>query len=104
MWLQVSRKWWRRGKIWKPLAVHLKPHPKVPLIRYVHLITWPRFLVRYLLTSGLSLTQIRMEEQLAFSDWINTNLGHDPDLKHLLPIASDGRGLFDKVKDGILLW
>lgn len=45
-----------------------------------------------------------MEEQLAFSDWVNSNLGHDPDLKHLLPIDSDGRGLFDKVKDGILLW
>jgi len=44
-----------------------------------------------------------MEEQLAFSDWVNSNLGHDPDLKHLLPIDSDGRGLFDKVKDGILL-
>ena len=49
-------------------------------------------------------SQIRMEEQLAFSDWVNTNLAHDPDLKHLLPISSDGRGLFEKVKDGILLW
>jgi hypothetical protein len=24
---------------------------------------------------------VRMEEQLAFSDWINTNLGHDEDLQ-----------------------
>lgn len=48
--------------------------------------------------------QIRMEEQLAFSDWINTNLGDDKDLKHLLPIGSTGRSLFEKVKDGILLW
>ncbi|XP_032795189.1 plastin-1 isoform X1 [Daphnia magna] len=46
---------------------------------------------------------IRMEEQLAFSDWINTNLGDDKDLKHLLPIGSTGRSLFEKVKDGILL-
>jgi plastin-3 len=46
---------------------------------------------------------VRMEEQLAFSDWVNSNLGNDPDLKHLLPIDAEGRGLFDKVKDGILL-
>lgn len=47
---------------------------------------------------------VRLEEQLAFSDWINTNLGHDPDLKHLLPIDAEGKGLYDSVKDGILLW
>lgn len=47
---------------------------------------------------------VRLEEQLAFSDWINTNLAHDPDLKHLLPIDSEGKALYDKVKDGILLW
>ncbi|XP_054708354.1 plastin-1-like [Uloborus diversus] len=46
---------------------------------------------------------VRHEEQVAFSDWINTNLGRDPDLKHLLPIDSDGKSLYDKVKDGILL-
>ncbi|KAK8727308.1 hypothetical protein OTU49_009806 [Cherax quadricarinatus] len=46
---------------------------------------------------------VRLEEQLAFSDWINSNLGHDPDLKHLLPIDGEGRYLYDKVKDGILL-
>ena len=27
-----------------------------------------------------------MEEELAFSDWINTNLGQDPTLAHILPI------------------
>jgi plastin-3 len=32
------------------------------------------------------------------------HLGHDPDLKHLLPIDAEGRGLYDKVKDGILFW
>lgn len=46
---------------------------------------------------------VRLEEQLAFSDWINSNLGLDPDLKHLLPIDSEGKTLYDKVKDGILL-
>ncbi|RXG73373.1 Plastin-3 [Armadillidium vulgare] len=46
---------------------------------------------------------VRLEEQLAFSDWINSNLGHDPDLKHLLPIDPEGKTLYDKVKDGILL-
>lgn len=47
---------------------------------------------------------VRLEEQLAFSDWINTNLSHDPDLKHLLPIDPEGKTLYEKVKDGILLW
>ncbi|XP_031366065.1 plastin-2 [Apis dorsata] len=46
---------------------------------------------------------VRLEEQLAFSDWINTNLSHDPDLKHLLPIDPEGKTLYEKVKDGILL-
>jgi len=46
---------------------------------------------------------VRLEEQLAFSDWINSNLGQDPDLKHLLPIDAEGKGLYDSVKDGILL-
>ncbi|GAB6026535.1 hypothetical protein CHUAL_012957 [Chamberlinius hualienensis] len=46
---------------------------------------------------------VRTEEQVAFSDWINTNLGNDPDLKHLLPIDAEGKLLYEKVKDGILL-
>lgn len=46
---------------------------------------------------------VRVEEQLAFSDWINSNLRQDVDLKHLLPIDSQGQELYDKVKDGILL-
>lgn len=46
---------------------------------------------------------VRMEEQLAFSDWINSNLSHDPDLKHLLPIDGEGKDLYKKIKDGILL-
>ncbi|XP_063703852.1 plastin-1 isoform X2 [Culicoides brevitarsis] len=46
---------------------------------------------------------VRNEEQLAFSDWINSNLGHDQDLKHLLPIDPEGKQLYEKIKDGILL-
>ncbi|CAH0562247.1 unnamed protein product [Brassicogethes aeneus] len=46
---------------------------------------------------------VRVEEQLAFSDWINSNLQHDPDLKGSLPIDSEGKNLYEKVKDGILL-
>ncbi|XP_053205055.1 plastin-1-like [Panonychus citri] len=46
---------------------------------------------------------VRQEEQVAFSDWINSNLKNDPDLKHILPIDTNGRELYDKVKDGILL-
>ncbi|GJQ66980.1 putative calcium ion binding protein [Trypoxylus dichotomus] len=46
---------------------------------------------------------VRVEEQLAFSDWINSNLKHDPDLAHLLPIDPHGQTLYEKVKDGILL-
>jgi len=46
---------------------------------------------------------VRHEEQVAFSDWINSNLARDPDLKHLLPIDTEGKTLYDKVKDGILL-
>ena len=44
-----------------------------------------------------------MEEQLAFSDWINTNLGEDLHLTHILPLADSGLSLYDAVKDGILL-
>ncbi|XP_015782062.1 plastin-2 [Tetranychus urticae] len=46
---------------------------------------------------------VRQEEQVAFSDWINTNLKNDPDLKHVLPIDPEGRELYEKVKDGTLL-
>jgi len=46
---------------------------------------------------------VRLEEQIAFSDWINSNLGHDPDLAHILPIDPEGKTLYDRVRDGILL-
>lgn len=45
---------------------------------------------------------VRHEEQVAFSDWINTHLANDSDLKTLLPIDPDGKTLYDKIKDGIL--
>jgi len=47
---------------------------------------------------------VRHEEQVAFSDWIDTNLARDSDLKDLLPIDPEGKLLYEKVKDGILLW
>ena len=43
---------------------------------------------------------VRAEEQLAFSDWINTNLGGDQHLDHILPLHHTGAGLYDAVKDG----
>jgi len=46
---------------------------------------------------------VRFEEQLAFSDWVNTNLGQDPDLSHILPLDPEGSNLYDAVQDGILL-
>jgi len=46
---------------------------------------------------------VRVEEQLAFSDWINTNLGQDDHLDHILPLNQAGHGLYEAVKDGILL-
>jgi len=46
---------------------------------------------------------VRIEEQLAFSDWINTNLAEDKDLRHILPLDESGKNLYEAVKDGILL-
>ncbi|XP_034836893.1 plastin-2 [Maniola hyperantus] len=46
---------------------------------------------------------VRQEEQMAFSGWINSNLEHDPDLKHLLPIDPEGKQLYEKLKDGLIL-
>lgn len=42
-------------------------------------------------------------EQRLFSEWINNNLSNDPDLEHLLPIDPEGKDLYEKIKDGILL-
>lgn len=46
---------------------------------------------------------VRNEEQAAFSEWINRNLGSDPDCKKYLPLDEDGKNLYEKLKDGILL-
>lgn len=46
---------------------------------------------------------VRLEEQISFSEWINSNLLHDQDLKHLLPLDPEGKALYEKIKDGILL-
>lgn len=46
---------------------------------------------------------VRLEEQMAFSGWINSNLEHDPDLHHLLPIDHEGKQLYEKLKDGLIL-
>lgn len=46
---------------------------------------------------------VRLEEQISFSEWINSNLTHDQDLKHLLPIDPEGKALYEKIKDGTLL-
>ncbi len=41
---------------------------------------------------------------MAFSDWINSNLGGDPDLAKLMTIDSSGDELYQKVEDGLVLW
>lgn len=46
---------------------------------------------------------VRQEEQAAFSNWINIKLNEDPDLKHILPLDSNGDNLYEAIKDGILL-
>ena len=46
---------------------------------------------------------VRHEEQAAFSDWINTNLVSDKDCSHLIPLSADGKDLYNKITDGILL-
>lgn len=46
---------------------------------------------------------IRVEEEVAFSNWINSNLLADPDLKRLLPVQTDGGDLYRKVQDGLIL-
>ncbi|PAV65658.1 hypothetical protein WR25_12749 [Diploscapter pachys] len=46
---------------------------------------------------------IRVEEETAFSNWINSNLSGDPDLKRLLPVTLDNGDLYEKVQDGLIL-
>ncbi|KAI6181280.1 hypothetical protein M3Y98_00812000 [Aphelenchoides besseyi] len=45
---------------------------------------------------------IRVEEELAFSNWINSNLSEDPDLKRHLPVNTGG-DLYTKIQDGLII-
>ncbi|PIC12058.1 hypothetical protein B9Z55_028679 [Caenorhabditis nigoni] len=44
---------------------------------------------------------IRVEEEVAFSNWINSNLSDDSDLKRLLPVGSGE--LYTKTQDGLVI-
>lgn len=46
---------------------------------------------------------VKDTERFAFADWINRNLGDDPECKDKLPINPESDDLYAKVKDGILL-
>lgn len=46
---------------------------------------------------------IRVEEEVAFSNWINSNLSQDSDLKRLLPVIPEGGQLYHKIQDGLIL-
>lgn len=46
---------------------------------------------------------IRVEEEVAFSNWINSSLSEDADLKILLPVNPEGGDLYRKVKDGLII-
>jgi plastin-3 len=46
---------------------------------------------------------VRNEEEMAFANWINSNLANDKDVQHLLPLSPDGKDLYQKVTDGILI-
>lgn len=44
------------------------------------------------------------EEKEAFCDHINDSLGKESELSALLPVNSEDNSLFEKCKDGKLLW
>uniref|UniRef100_A0A7E4VXM6 Plastin-3 n=1 Tax=Panagrellus redivivus TaxID=6233 RepID=A0A7E4VXM6_PANRE len=46
---------------------------------------------------------IRIAEEIAFSNWINSKLAEDGDLKRLLPVTPDNGDLYRKVQDGIII-
>lgn len=49
-------------------------------------------------------THILLQEEVAFSNWINSNLCSDADLKNLVPVKTDGGDLYHKVQDGLIIW
>ena len=53
---------------------------------------------------GYSYHVILKEEQRSFSNWINENMSTMSHLGHILPLSQDGADIYDKIKDGILLW
>ncbi|KAI1726424.1 calponin homology (CH) domain-containing protein [Ditylenchus destructor] len=46
---------------------------------------------------------IRVEEEVAFSNWINTSLSADPDLSNQLPVNPEGGDLYTKIQDGLII-
>ncbi|PAA63269.1 hypothetical protein BOX15_Mlig009179g2 [Macrostomum lignano] len=46
---------------------------------------------------------VRLEEQVAFADWLNKNLAADEDCQRYLPFEEDGSDLYKKCDDGIIL-
>ena len=46
---------------------------------------------------------VLLEEQVAFADWINKNLGDDADLAHLLDLNETGSDMYKAMDDGILM-
>jgi len=46
---------------------------------------------------------IRVEEEVAFSNWINSNLSADEDLRRHLPVKPEGGDLYKKVQDGLII-
>lgn len=53
-------------------------------------------------TAGTTHT-VRFAEQVAFSNWINSNLSHDSECKAYLPLDAESNDLYNKMADGILL-
>ncbi|CEF64966.1 Fimbrin [Strongyloides ratti] len=46
---------------------------------------------------------IRVEEEVAFSNWINSHLSEDSDLKKYLPVNAETHELYQKLDDGLIL-
>lgn len=46
---------------------------------------------------------IRVEEEVAFTNWINSTLGRDDDLKRLLPVDPENHELYTKIQDGLVI-
>uniref|UniRef100_A0A0N4Z979 Ca2+-binding actin-bundling protein n=1 Tax=Parastrongyloides trichosuri TaxID=131310 RepID=A0A0N4Z979_PARTI len=46
---------------------------------------------------------IRVEEEVAFSNWINSHLFEDPDLMKHLPVNADNHELYQKLDDGLII-